>query len=1074
MTFKHKMRGWLSAILILSFTIQGCRPAQRAASPAVTAPAAVQTAAPTAAPSAIPAAAQPTQPAQPALPTSTVTPAPILAAPVAQKWDFTQERSAQGWKPANDLAKFSFDEQGLQTRSTGGDPYMNGPAIELDAKSALNLEIRMRSTKGSDAQVFWEVDGKAFNEPASQHFTTQPDGEWHTYRIALGALKAWQGRITRLRLDPTAQVDSELSIAWIQLTGARPAELKVLSFGPLKGIQQEGQPFTVQAVVSNTGDLVDSAPGLRLDLPADGGLTLADGSTAEVSLSPLEPGKTAQASWTVRSTTSLRALLALRRAGSAANDPALRQVYAVIEAQSAANPVKLENANLRLTFAAQGAAQPPVYSIATLEWNDGAAWRTAGRLPSLGQVLAAGQPAETPMTLLSGRVALQNANELVFDIGGAPGDPWTGQVSFKLEAGKPWIQMTCTLQAGPAGAQLLSWRAPEFLAGEGAFGAQRSSGLFPGLEFLAGNEQSSGTDYADASVSQRYVPHPNKITIPLMSVSQGGLVTGMLWDPLQSWDGSHDRPAALYASPNTWDGQDNHLMALLAPGMTAGLAENRDRLEGASYALPAGKTLTLSAALFATAEKDTLTAVETWLAFDAQKSAALPAAVRPLQESLRLSLDNYTKVTWVPEKNGWHYVLNDPWGPGSDPAIALHLWLATLNGGEDGIRTAYRDMVRSSLSSPMAGGQPNVWLYQPALNLHLAASAGEMRRLLDDPLSKAASQQADGSWGFANPSGSAANLEFGKSGDSSNGYTATSAFPVLYFARLTGDTRLVQSGLKALAYLEKQTLRPEGAQTWELALHVPDVLASAWVSQAFLEGYRLTGETRYLDQAQRWAFAGLPFVYLWNPPDRPLMRYTTIPVFGATNFTYPWFGRPVMWNGLDYAMGLQGLAEELKAAGVPARYDWRRLAEGITLAASQMQPTSGPYLGMYPDAWDNPTGMEAYTWWLTPSYLAQNILMLQNNRQAQANTLLLELNGQKVHVTAPTAFTAESKDGSIQIKLSYPKGEKMAVMVSPLAAAPQQVWVNGVSVQGAWSFEQGILVIPVTFTSGEALVSILP
>ncbi|MCL5995519.1 MAG: hypothetical protein M1546_05615, partial [Chloroflexi bacterium] len=117
-------------------------------------------------------------------------------------------------------------------------------------------------------------------------------------------------------------------------------------------------------------------------------------------------------------------------------------------------------------------------------------------------------------------------------------------------------------------------------AGEGSFGPARESGLFPGLEFLTGAEQSSGTDFADPPANRRYVPHPNKITIPFMAVNaevadppagcwcklwlvtaacgrvpMGSaqpqhVTTGLIWDPLQRWDGIHDRPAALFASPN--------------------------------------------------------------------------------------------------------------------------------------------------------------------------------------------------------------------------------------------------------------------------------------------------------------------------------------------------------------------------------------------------------------------------------------------------------------------------------------------------------------------------------------------
>lgn len=375
----------------------------------------------------------------------------------------------------------------------------------------------------------------------------------------------------------------------------------------------------------------------------------------------------------------------------------------------------------------------------------------------------------------------------------------------------------------------------------------------------------------------------------------------------------------------------------------------------------------------------------------------------------------------------------------------------------------------SSLDSPPAGGQPNPWYYQPAFLLNTASSLDDLQDQLSAPLALAARQLPNGSWGFQPAGGTT--LSFGSTGDTSNGYTATSAFQVLYFARLTGDQRLVDAGLKALDFLETQPLHPEGAQTWELSLHVPDLLASSWVMQSFIEGYRLTSEERYLALAERWALSGLPFIYTWNPSDRPIMRYTTIPVFGASNFTSPWFGRPVMWNGLDYAIGLQNLAMEQDQAGVHPLLDWRRLAEGITSAAAQMQPEQGSYTGMYPDAWDATTGTEAYTWWLSPTYLMQNLLLLQNNPFAQVNTRIVSMNGAILRVNSTSEMlSVETKQQQVSLRLRYLVGEVASIWISGLPAAPKQVMVNGTAakVESAWSgngsgwnYQNGMLLIHV-------------
>jgi hypothetical protein len=1006
--------------------------------------------------------------ATPLASTETVTARPAPASQPEQveiiaAWDFTAQQKAQGWQPSNDLAHFTFDAAGLVTRSTGGDPYMNGPSIQLDPVAAPHFEISMRSSRGNDAQLFWDVNGQGFNETASLHFTVKPDGEWHTYRLDMKGHPAWKGTITRLRLDPSNQSGAELGIAWIHAIGPLPVNLQAGAFGPDSAIQAAGQPFTLNAILSNTGDLDAPQFSLRLDLPA--GLQLA-GSEDEQVLPFLEAGSQSTTQWQISGAAGVYPV------GLVSGSQRLKTTTIIVEDRAAGDLLEVQNNAVRLSFVRQAFG----YGIATLERKTSIATQPAGRMRSLGQVIyrdAAGN--EHTALLYAPTGALQNG-VLTFEATHTTPDGavLTETVAIQPEKDMPWFRLDYQLKTSQP-VDLLSWSGPEFLAGEGSSGAQLDSGLFPGLEFLSAGEQSSGKDFVAPPINLRYVPNPNKITLPFMSVTAQNGASGLMWDPLQTWDGTHDRPAALYAAPNTWENQSNHLMRLFVPGMTAGLEENHDRLS-TPFAFRPGQPLKLSAALFAAQAVDSLSALETYLDYsqidETLKQAQAVQWPRTLEDETRLCLLNYTDKTWDASKNGWHYVLSDPWGPGSNPAVSLHLWIATLTGKPDDTTKALRRMVTSSLDSPVAGGQPNPWYYQPALLLQLPGTLGDLRNQVNEVVSIAAQQRDDGSWGYQPDSSSTQN--FGRAGDTSNGYTATMAYRVLYFARLSGDTRLESAGRKALNYLAAQSLRPEGAQTWELSLHVPDLLASAWVMQSFIEGYRLTGELRYLALADQWALSGLPFIYTWNPPDRPIMRYTTIPVFGASNYTSPWFGRPVMWNGLDYAIGLQNLAAEETRANMTSRLDWKRLAEGITSAAAQMQPEDGPYAGMYPDAWDATTGEEAYTWWLSPTYLMQNLLLLQGNPASQVSTRILILDSAQMHINAPAEIlSAGSSPGHLSLRLRYVAGESADIWLTALANPPTKITVNGATaLQTTWTYEDNMLLLSVPFNAAETAVEL--
>jgi hypothetical protein len=1012
-------------------------------------------------------AAQPAPPVQPRpsptaaviLEAGAVAPEPQPAVVLA--WDFAASQEALGWQPAHGLAAFAFDAEGLRASVVGGDPYMVGPSISLPAADAAYVEVRMRSTNGSDAQLFWEVGGTSFNEPASLHFEVNPDGDWHTYRVPVKASPNWKDTITRLRLDPTSQSSGDLVIGHIRAIGPLPAQVLVRRFGPASAFATAGQPFDAQAIVENAGDQPADDAEYRLVLPD--GLSAGQGGAA-MRTGALAPGQVATLTWSLAGPAGVYTL-GLEQAD-------LETAVVVEQSTPPADAAVLAGSRIRLTFP----RQPFGYGAGTVEWSDGQAWRVAGRLRSLGEVAYADGAGRPHAALLYAQTVVTSENALQFDASfvDADGATWTLRVTFLAMPAPAFISVTHQLSVD-AGARLLAWSGLEYLPGEGggSFGAARDSALFPGLEYLLADDISSSDRYVAQPLNRRFVPHANKITIPLMAVTRGGLTTGLMWDATQRWDGAHDRPAALFASPNTWDGQPNHLMRLFAPGMTAGLPENAARLSQ-PYALAADTPLQLSALLFADAALDPLRPVELWLqTYGLPEPLGLPRATT---ETLRLALANYRDVVWVPASNGWRYALQDPWGPGYNPGIALHLWLATMDSElKGGVEPAWRDTARAAQASPAVGGQPNPWFYQPIFLLNQAepGAAGlqeTLARLVtwrQGADAAMAGQRDDGTWGYSQTN--TASPQFGAEGDTSNGYTATRAFHILYAARITGDAQLAAAGLKALRYFEQQPLRPEGAQTWELSLHVPDVLASAWVVQSFVEGYRLTGERRYLDLAQRWALAGLPFIYLWNPDDRPVMRFGSIPVFGATNYTFPWFGRPVMWNGLDYAFGLQALAGELRAAGLPELTDWRAVAEGITGVTTQMQSLDQAYLGMYPDAWDVMAGSEAYTWWLAPTYLAHNLLLLRGAPGARVTTRAVDLDGRTARVSAAAdILSIESQPDALTARLRYYAGESSAVLVSGLAAPPASVRVNGRLLDpGEWQYGQGWLVARVAYDAGE-------
>ena len=98
------------------------------------------------------------------------------------------------------------------------------------------------------------------------------------------------------------------------------------------------------------------------------------------------------------------------------------------------------------------------------------------------------------------------------------GVAWTFSQEFSPGPDSRQIRLVAT--ATPAESRrVLHWSGPTLLAGDGTFGGHKTDAIFPGLEYLLEDEPSSSTAYAAPKFANRTVPHPYKVTIPLMAVS---------------------------------------------------------------------------------------------------------------------------------------------------------------------------------------------------------------------------------------------------------------------------------------------------------------------------------------------------------------------------------------------------------------------------------------------------------------------------------------------------------------------------------------------------------------------------
>lgn len=595
------------------------------------------------------------------------------------------------------------------------------------------------------------------------------------------------------------------------------------------------------------------------------------------------------------------------------------------------------------------------------------------------------------------------------------GSEWFLSVTVTLKPNEPVAQIRCEWLCEKEQQIRALWGA-NLLVGDSA---AKLWGLLPGVEFLYDGEPSSNPRDFAPPLHDRRTPNPKKLTIPLMAVTigkggsatpkdadkffcpdslfdmpkiatenkstkQNAITVALFWNPLQRWDGERNFPSLRFESP-TPEG-NGHRLALFLPSCPEFVPENADKAKK-PYPLRPGQTLRLEATI-AVEHGHILTAVRRWL----EEVRGLPKpnpAPRDFEQQLALDRFGFLQTVWDEQTQKWRHCVG--WAPAHSPGFATLLWFnGHVTKDREGKKQAIERVQLVAQNMLRDGGAT---LFTSQANCHIMrwefpfyyGYLPEALNALDNYIRKLiSSQQPDGSWRFAPADEKQATL--GRKGDAVLGTCAYNAAMILRYARITGDEEALRAGEKALLLMEKFRL-PRGGQTWECPMYEPDILPAGWAVAAYLEAFWTTGNPRWLHNAIYWAETGVPFVYLWQIPDRPMMLGATIPVFGSTFYTHSWLGMPVQWCGLVYAYQIQRLAKTLerhrpKANGSPfplslkfTAQDWRRLAELITVSAQYQQVEEGELKGTYPDSITDFIRRNGP--FINPEDIAINVLTLQ-------------------------------------------------------------------------------------------------
>lgn len=497
---------------------------------------------------------------------------------------------------------------------------------------------------------------------------------------------------------------------------------------------------------------------------------------------------------------------------------------------------------------------------------------------------------------------------------------WAAEAVLSI-GDEPWLNWRVSVRPAAA-ANLLRFAALPLRAGRGG----PSEALVPGVFFERYHEMLP----ASLPPARPLVPNPLHLTSPVMAVAAEDTTVALLWD-MQQVTGTGGVPAALFDAAFGTDrpeAPESYRMELFLPSVPDPVEPNHEQ---ATEPLPvaAGKELRLAGKLLlAPGRHDATAAIRHW-------SRAYPNRFRELEV-------REPRSTEATRRLSRQALLANTGEVTPLEAVALQTEAGLAGRGRDA--TALRGRADQAVEALRRQGvvEPRLAYRVGGVLPSLAQEQAEIYRIID-------AQLPDGSWAESLPPSENVVVQPGLRGV---GVTAVHALPILRYAALTGNTHAAGSAYRALEYLSESIYaRPKGRYRIPRMVQgdgntpsLPSLFVAADVAECFLLGYRVTGETRFLEEARYWADTGLPFIYLWSPAQKPVLPGAALPVLGER----PGIAEQVA--GLAYARVLA----ELDRYRDDDLYE--KVIHSILASTMHQQATTGAEAGTYPLHWNVVTG----------------------------------------------------------------------------------------------------------------------
>jgi ubiquinone/menaquinone biosynthesis C-methylase UbiE len=131
------------------------------------------------------------------------------------EWHFNVDGNSEEWT-ANGYLNIVVKNGMLSGKTTGNDPILNGPGVQMEADRMRHVKIRMRADAEDQAQLFWATSTSSQSEGNSLRFRVTGDGQYHEYELDMSKSPGWRGLITSLRFDPANKPGTSFEIDYMR------------------------------------------------------------------------------------------------------------------------------------------------------------------------------------------------------------------------------------------------------------------------------------------------------------------------------------------------------------------------------------------------------------------------------------------------------------------------------------------------------------------------------------------------------------------------------------------------------------------------------------------------------------------------------------------------------------------------------------------------------------------------------------------------------------------------------------------------------------------------------------------